>query len=768
MWINPSVNFLLITYLCSCKITKVKHFGLRPSSLNERFVMSLSRFNAIDTILNREACEVDSQEYASSKISSFFGSHVFNEKAMRDYLPEDAYLGVKAAIQSGSKLGRDVADVVAAAMQKWAQDKGATHYAHWFQPLTGRTAEKHDSFFTLSRDGKAIEEFGGTELAQQEPDGSSFPGGGLRSTFEARGYTAWDPSSPAFILEAGEGKTLCIPTIFVTYSGEALDYKLPLLKSQALLEKAAVPVCRYFDADVNKVYATLGWEQEYFLVDEALFNARPDLMMTGRTLIGQHSPKGQQLDDHYFGSIPDRVLAFMRDLETECHKLGIPVRTRHNEVGPGQYELAPMFEEINQAVDHNQLLMDLMDRVALRHRLRVLLHEKPFAGVNGSGKHNNWSMSTNTGKNLLSPGQTPGKNLRFLTFFVNTIRAVYEHADLLRASVASASNDHRLGANEAPPAIISVFIGDGLSNVLKLIEQDEEITREDVQTVLDLLSKIPNIEMHNTDRNRTSPFAFTGNKFEIRMVGSSMNCAAPMTVLNAMMAAQLQKFVKDVEVVMNNGKGQDTAILTVLKSYITESRPILFEGDNYSDAWKDEAASRGLGNLPDTPDALDAYISDKSAQLLVNHGIFTGKELHAHHEVMLENYILKLRIEARTLEDLSYNYVLPAAVNYQTAIAQNVNELAQAGLQPTAWNFQKECLETLSTHINGLHSECRTMGDLIRAADEEPDTRKKADLLAKQVKPVMDRIRHHADRLELHVDDQSWPLVKYRELMFLR
>lgn len=730
--------------------------------------MSLSRFNAIDTVLNRETYESEPHIVPASKISAFYGSHVFNEKAMRDYLPEDAYLGVKAAIQSGSKLGRDVADVVAAAMQKWAQDHGATHYAHWFQPLTGRTAEKHDSFFTLSRDGKAIEEFGGTELAQQEPDGSSFPGGGLRSTFEARGYTAWDPSSPAFILEAGEGKTLCIPTIFVTYSGEALDYKLPLLKSQSLLEKSAIPVCRLFDADVNKVYATLGWEQEYFLVDEALFNARPDLMMTGRTLIGQHSPKGQQLDDHYFGSIPDRVLAFMRDLETECHKLGIPVRTRHNEVGPGQYELAPMFEEVNQAVDHNQLLMDLMDRIALRHRLRVLLHEKPFAGVNGSGKHNNWSMSTNTGKNLLSPGSAPGKNLRFLTFFVNTIRAVYEHADLLRASVASASNDHRLGANEAPPAIISIFIGDGLSKVLSRIEKDEEITKEDVQSVLDLLSKVPNIEMHNTDRNRTSPFAFTGNKFEIRMVGSSMNCAAPMTVLNAMMADQLQKFMNDITEVMNQGKGQDTAILTVLKRYITESQPILFEGDNYSDAWREEAADRGLSNFPDTPDALDAYISQSSTNLLVTNGIFTEKELHAHHEVMLENYILKLRIEARTLEDLCYNYVLPAAVNYQTSLAQNVNQLAQAGLQAASWQFQKECLETLSDHINGLHTECSAMGDLLKSADAAEDTRKKADLLCKEVKPAMERIRHHADRLELYVDDQSWPLVKYREMMFLR
>ncbi|MEO1629070.1 MAG: glutamine synthetase III, partial [Bacteroidota bacterium] len=495
--------------------------------------MSISRFNAMDTLQNRFE-DADFFDVPSEPISTFFGSNVFNERAMREYLSEDSYLSVKAAIQSGSKLSREVADVVASAMQKWAMDKGATHYAHWFQPLTGRTAEKHDSFFTLKSDGSAIEEFGGNELAQQEPDGSSFPGGGLRSTFEARGYTAWDPSSPAFILEVGEGKTLCIPTIFVTYSGDSLDYKLPLLKSQAYLEKAAIPVCQLFDEKVTKVTPTLGWEQEYFLVDEALFNARPDLVMSGRTLIGRHASKGQQLDDHYFGSIPERVYAFMRDLETECHKLGIPVRTRHNEVAPGQYELAPMFEEVNVAVDHNQLLMDMMDRVARRHRLRVLLHEKPFAGVNGSGKHNNWSMGTNTGVNLLSPGKNPGKNLRFLTFFVNTIRAVYEHADLLRASVASASNDHRLGANEAPPAIISVFTGSILSEILDQIEKGQT-TKEDVKKVLNLLSKIPDLEKDNTDRNRTSPFAFTGNKFEIRMAGSTVNCAAPMTMMEFMM-----------------------------------------------------------------------------------------------------------------------------------------------------------------------------------------------------------------------------------------
>ncbi len=729
--------------------------------------MSISRFNAIDTILNRSNFENDFLDSPTEAISAFFGQNVFNEKAMREYLPEEAYLGVKEAIQAGSKLSREVANVVASAMKRWAMDKGATHYAHWFQPLTGRTAEKHDSFFTLNRDGKPVEEFGGDELAQQEPDGSSFPGGGLRSTFEARGYTAWDPSSPAFILEVGEGKTLCIPTIFVTYSGDALDYKLPLLKSQAYLEQAAIPVCQFFDPEVNKVFATLGWEQEYFLIDEALFNARPDLVMAGRTLIGMHSSKGQQLDDHYFGSIPERVYAFMRDLETECHKLGIPVRTRHNEVGPGQYELAPMFEEVNVAVDHNQLLMDMMDRVAKRHRLRAILHEKPFEGVNGSGKHNNWSLGTNTGKNLLSPGQNPGKNLRFLTFFVNTIRAVFEYADILRASVASVANDHRLGANEAPPAIVSVFIGDVMTKILNQIKEGET-TKKDVKIVLDLLSKVPNLELDNTDRNRTSPFAFTGNKFEIRMVGSSMNCASPMTAINTMMGLQLNRFHKEVSKLIEQGMDQDAAILTVLKRYIEEAQPVLFEGDNYSQSWKDEAEQRGLSNLVDTPGALKSYVSEKGEELFVQTGIFTNKELHAHYEVMLENYSIKMDIESRTLEELCMNYVIPAAIDYQSSLLDNIISMREADFGEETYAFQKKLVERVSKNLIGLDAAFSILIDAREKAGQTATAHEAAEIYGKEVKTQMEKIREYADDLEYLIEDKEWPLVKYREMMFIK
>ncbi len=730
--------------------------------------MSISRFGALDTIINRSNYDLEYVEIPDSKISEFFGCNVFNDKAMQKYLTPKAYTEVKEAISTGQKLSREQADVVADGMKRWAMEMGATHYTHWFQPLTGRTAEKHDSFFTLTPDGQVLEEFDGDTLVQQEPDGSSFPGGGLRSTFEARGYTAWDPSSPAFIFEVGEGRTLCIPTIFVTYGGESLDYKLPLLKSQAFIEEAAVPVCQYFDPAVTHVKTTLGWEQEYFLVDEALFNARPDLVLTGRTLLGKHSPKGQQLDDHYFGSIPERVFAYMRDLETECHKLGIPVRTRHNEVGPGQYELAPMFEETNLAVDHNQLLMDLMDRVAARHKLRVLLHEKPFAGVNGSGKHNNWSMATNTGKNLLSPGKKPGMNLRFLTFFVATIQAVYKHADLLRASVASASNDHRLGANEAPPAIISVFIGDTLTKVLDDIEKGEDQGISGVKDILDLLSKIPNLELDNTDRNRTSPFAFTGNKFEIRMVGSTMNCAAPMTIMNTIVGKQLKDFYKEVEGLKNGGKSQEDAIFEVIRKYVIESKAIRFEGDGYSDEWRDEAAKRGLGNTPNTPDALDAYVSKSSKDLFLESGVFTEKELDAHYEVMCENYILKLQIESRTISELVLNHIIPAAVKYQTILAENVKTLKEAGMDEGSFEAQKEILTGISMHINGVKKGVDKIYAAIEAADSHEHAEKQAKAYATEVKPVMNEIRGHADQLEYLVDDTEWPLVKYRELMFMR
>ena len=730
--------------------------------------MSLTRFQALDTILNRSSFELEYVDIPDSKISSFFGCNVFGDAAMKEYMADEAFNNVKLAIEAGAKLSREDADIVADAMKRWAMDHGATHYTHWFQPLTGRTAEKHDSFFTLKPDGTVLEEFDGDTLVQQEPDGSSFPGGGLRSTFEARGYTAWDPSSPAFILEVSEGKTLCIPTIFVTYGGDSLDYKLPLLKSQGYLEKAAIPVCQLFDEKVTRVITTLGWEQEYFLVDEALYNARPDLLLTGRTLLGKHSPKGQQLDDHYFGSIPERVYAYMRDLETECHKLGIPVRTRHNEVGPGQYELAPMFEEANLAVDHNQLLMDLMDRVARRHKLRVLLHEKPFAGVNGSGKHNNWSMSTNTGRNLLSPGKKPGTNLLFLTFFMNTIQAVSQYADILRASVASASNDHRLGANEAPPAIISVFIGETLNDVLNKLEAGVNADAAGVKKALDLLSHIPNLELDNTDRNRTSPFAFTGNKFEIRMVGSSMNCAAPMTVMNTIVGRQLIVFKAEVDEKMKTGAGRDEAILAILKRYISESKAVRFEGDGYSEEWKEEAARRGLSNTPNTPDALEAYLSKQSVDLFTSSGVFTEREMHAHYDVMCENYILKLQIESRTLGEMVVNHILPAAITYQNQLADNVLKLKEIGLDEGAYEAQLDILQLISENIANIKRVVNSMTEARKVANEQEDVTAKAKAYCYDVKPFMEDIRIYADRLEYLVDDREWPMIKYRELMFVR
>lgn len=731
--------------------------------------MSHSRFSAIENILTRTEDDYVQINDPKEKISSYFGSLVFNDAKMKEYLTEKAYKNVKQAIDSGAKISRKDADIVAEAMKRWAMDHGATHFTHWFQPLTGRTAEKHDSFFTLKPDGSFLETFSGDRLAQQEPDGSSFPGGGLRSTFEARGYTAWDPSSPAFIIEMGDGKTLCIPTIFVTYSGEALDYKLPLLKSQAFLEQAAVPVCKLFDRKVDKVFVTLGWEQEYFLVDEALFHARPDLVMTGRTLLGKHSPKGQQLDDHYFGTIPQRAYDFMRDLEIECHKLAIPITTRHNEVGPGQYEFAPIFEDVNVAVDHNQLLMDLMDRVAQRHKLRVLLHEKPFAGVNGSGKHNNWSMATNTGKNLLSPGEIPGKNLMFLTFFVNTIMAVYKHANLLRASVASASNDHRLGANEAPPAIISVFLGETLTRVLNDVLKGGAVDSTDVKKVLDLLSKVPSLEKDNTDRNRTSPFAFTGNKFEIRMVGSSMNCAAPMTIMNTIVGKQLEEFYADVQsIVDKEGVKVNTAALKVIKKYIKEFQPILFEGDGYSDEWKNEAAKRGLANTPNTPDALEAYMSASSKALFKHSQVFSEKELEAHYDVMCENYTLKVQIEARVMGELTLNHIVPAAVKYQNILLDNVLSMKELGLPEADYAGQLEDIKRISHHIREIRKEVEAMINERKKANKIEHAPEMAKAYCNKVKPFMETIRYNADKLEYIIDDQDWPMVKYRELMFVK
>ncbi len=695
--------------------------------------MSL-RFEAIGN-LTSDANEV--KVAGSTKITGIFGANVFTLKTAREFLSDEAYKSLSSSIKGGKKIDRAVASHIANGIRAWAESKGVTHFTHWFQPLTGTTAEKHDSFFTLKGDGTAIEEFDGAALIQQEPDASSFPSGGLRATFEARGYTAWDPSSPMFIMEIGQGKTLCIPTIFVSYTGESLDYKAPLLKALEAINKAAVDVCHYFDKNVTKVTPTLGWEQEYFVIDEALGNARPDLVQCGRTVFGASPAKGQQLEDHYFGSIPERVYAFMRDFEQESYKLGIPLRTRHNEVAPAQFECAPIFEEVNIAVDHNTLLMDVMSRVAKRHKLKVLLHEKPFAGINGSGKHNNWSMATDTGVNLLAPGKTPKTNLMFLTFFVNTIKAVHDYADIMRASIASAPNDHRLGANEAPPAIISVFVGQYLAKVLsdiearvgdKFDEQDEAILK------LDLHRSIPELMLDNTDRNRTSPFAFTGNKFEFRAVGSSANCANAMTTLNTIMAATLRQFKKDVDALIEKGDKKEIAVMHVIQKYIVESKKVLFEGDGYSDEWHKEAERRGLPNMKTTPVALDAMVTDKAKHLFESNNVYTHSELEARHEIELENYIKKVQIEARVMGDLAINHILPAAVKYQNELLANVNGLKAAGLPESAYASQLTILKQISEHIQQVYSKVDGMVEARKVANKLEDTRAKAIAYCDDVK----------------------------------
>ena len=729
--------------------------------------MSNIRFRALETTLGRLPVKVVPP---GGTVSDFYGVNVFNREAMQKYLPRDAYKAVMAAIEHGVSVDRKMADLIALGMKDWASSKGCTSYTHWFQPLTGLTAEKHDSFFELS-DGKAIEHFSGNALAQQEPDASSFPSGGIRNTFEARGYTAWDPSSPAFIMESASGKTLCIPTIFVSYTGETLDNKAPLLKALHALDKAAVDVCQYFDKDVTKVIATLGVEQEYFLVDTALLNSRPDLLTTGRSLFGHSPAKGQQLEDHYFGSIPERVYAFMQDMETEAYKLGIPLKTRHNEVAPSQFECAPVFEEINLAVDHNALLMDLMEKVARRHNFKVLLHEKPYAGINGSGKHNNWSLSTNTGKNLLSPGSTPKSNLMFLTFFITTIKAVFEHADLMRASIASASNDHRLGANEAPPAIMSIFLGTQLSNVLDEIEQkvnDKKMTADE-KTALKLdIGKIPEILLDNTDRNRTSPFAFTGNKFEFRAVGSSANCSNAMMVLNTIMANQLRKFKKEVDSLIDKGTKKDEAILKVLRQYIVDSKNIRFEGNGYSDEWVKEAKRRGLSNITTTPPALDAYVSKSSMKLFEEMSIFNHREVEARHEIMLETYIKKIQIESRVMGDLAINHIIPAAIHYQTTLAKNVEGLKSIGMKPDTMTTQIGMIMEISEHLGMIKTNVDKMIDARKKANKIEDIREKAIAYCDEVKSYFDTIRYHVDKLEIMVDDELWPLAKYRELVMIR
>lgn len=729
--------------------------------------MAIHRFKALEEVLSRAPINI---ELPSDNVSDYYGKNVFGRDAMREYLSGEAYSSVMSAIETGSKIERKMADQVAASMKAWSKTKGVSHYTHWFQPLTGTTAEKHDAFFTPIEGGRAIENFGGDQLVQQEPDASSFPSGGIRNTFEARGYTAWDPTSPAFII----GKTLCIPTVFVSYTGEALDFKTPLLKALHALDKAATEVCQYFDKNVTKVSATLGWEQEYFLVDTALFNARPDLIMTGRTLFGHAPAKGQQLEDHYFGSIPDRATSFMRELEVECWLLGVPIKTRHNEVAPNQFECAPVFEECNLAVDHNQLLMDVMEKVARRHNFRVLLHEKPFAGVNGSGKHNNWSLGTNTGKNLLSPGKTPKTNLQFLTFFINTIKAVNDNADLMRASIASANNDHRLGANEAPPAIMSIFIGSQLTQVFNDLEKKVKSGKmtPDEKTALKLgIGKIPDILLDNTDRNRTSPFAFTGNKFEFRAVGSSANCAGAMTVLNAIMADQLVEFKKEVDVLINKGVEKDEAIFQVLVTYIKSSKRILFEGNGYGEEWVKEAARRGLNNIKTTPQALDAYVSNSSVKLFERHSIMSHREQEARHAIYLETYTKKIQIESRIIGDLALNHIIPTAIRYQNLLIDNVKKMKDifdGGEFKKNAATQLEMIKEISERISTIKNSVDDMTEERKKANTIEDHKKQAVAYCEKVKPHFETIRYNVDKLELLIDDEQWPLPKYREMLFTK
>lgn len=745
-------------------LTKLK-LKLSCGAKFAKFNMSTQRSSALKSVQSRKKVTVTKP---SVRVSEYFNQNVFNDAAMRQFLTKDAYNAVKKAIDVGHSIDRAMADQVANGMKAWAISRGVTHYTHWFQPLTGATAEKHDSFFEPTDDGGSVEKFSGNALAQQEPDASSFPSGGIRNTFEARGYTAWDPSSPAFIIESQNGSTLCIPTIFVSYTGEALDYKAPLLKSLHAVENAVVNVCStFFDKNVTKAFASLGIEQEYFLIDEAMFYARPDLMLCGRTLIGQMPEKGQQLEDHYFGSIPMRIYDYMVEFETECYKLGIPLKTRHNEVAPSQYECAPNFEEVNLAIDHNQLLMDLMEKVAEKHQLKVLLHEKPFAGINGSGKHNNWSLITNTGVNLLAPGHTPQNNLMFISFFVNVIKAVFDHADLLRASIAGAGNDHRLGANEAPPAIMSIFIGSQMTEILEEILGGKTTKSNNRAKAISVI-KIPEIHLDNTDRNRTSPFAFTGNKFEYRAVGSSANSANAMIVLNTAMANQLKIFKKDVEQLTAKGKKKEDAILDVLKGYYKASKNILFEGNGYGEAWVKEAAKRGLSNIKNTPEALHAYISKKSKDLFVSNNIFNDVELDARYEIMQENYVKKLDIEAKVLMQLVSSHVMSAAISYQRNLAENIKAMKDAGLTKNDYSVQFNLIKTIAGHIKSLQDNTQKLNTELAKIHHIEHTGKRAVAMVNKIKPLFDPIRQSADALEFLVDDELWKLPKYREMLFIK
>lgn len=719
--------------------------------------MSKIRFNAVHEAGSRQPKFPD---LPSKKVSDYYGTTSFGLPQMKEALSPDMYKEVKYCIDKGKKINNDIANSVAAAVKAWAMDRGITHYTHWFQPLTGSTAEKHDSFFdSLS----GIEKFKGSALVQQEPDASSFPSGGIRQTFEARGYTAWDPSSPMFQW----GTTLCIPTIFVSYTGEALDVKAPLLKALEAVDKASTKVCKYFDRNISSVSASLGCEQEYFVIDKALFNSRPDLVMSGRTVFGHAPARGQQLDDHYFGSIPRRVYAFMQDFEMECHKLGIPVTTRHNEVAPSQFEVAPLFEEVNVATDHNMLMMDVMRRVADRHELAVLFHEKPFAQINGTGKHNNWSLITNTGVNLFQPSSSARENLLFLTFFVNTIAAVHKYADILRASIADAGNDFRLGANEAPPAIISAFIGSQLTAVLDELESNGNIKIEKGDNMYMKLGidKIPEIILDNTDRNRTSPFAFTGNKFEFRAVGGNANVGLPMTVLNTIVAKQLNDFKNEVDSLIAGGKEKRLAIIEVLRKYIAESKDVRFEGDGYSEDWVKEAEKRGLPNVKDTPEALDAFLTEKSKSVFAEYNVLSERELEARNEILWENYIMKIQIESRVIGDLALNHIIPTGIKYQKKLIDTAKGLKEIGLENDS---VIKVISKITEHIVGVKKGVLAMIEERKRINQIEDTREKSVEYCHNIKhKYFDSIRYHADKLELFVDDEDWPLAKYREILFV-
>ncbi len=731
--------------------------------------MAKIRFSALEQVEKRQPLAV---EPPAKKVSDYYGINVFSKFAMQAYLAADVYKKVALAIEKGEKIDDQTADAVAGAMKNWAVERGATHYTHWFQPLTGATAEKHDAFFDYVGDGRVIEKFKGSALVQQEPDASSFPNGGIRNTFEARGYTAWDPTSPAFLIETGNGKTLCIPTVFIAYTGEALDYKTPLLKALDRVDKAATAVCQLFDREITTVKASLGIEQEFFLIDKAWYHARPDLIMAERSLFGHSPAKGQQLEDHYFGSIPPRVQCYMQDFEIEALKLGIPVHTRHNEVAPGQFECAPIYEDANLAIDHNQLLMDIMEKVADKHNFKVLFHEKPFAGVNGSGKHNNWSLITNTGKNLLAPTSKAKENLMFLSFLVNTVKAVYDNADLLRASIASAANDFRLGANEAPPAIMSIFLGQQLNAILDELENNATIAIDKGDNIYIKLGidKIPPILMDNTDRNRTSPFAFTGNKFEFRAVGSSANSASANIVLNTIVADQLRKFHAEVEK-RSTDKDKDAkkevVIVEILREYIKASKDIRFEGNGYGEEWKQEAAKRGLSNFTTTPKALDAYLSEKSKQVFLDNHIFSLVELEARHDIMLHSYTLKVQIESRCIENMVLNQIIPPSLTYLQKLIESAKGLKDLGLNSESETIV-DMIKSISNHIKQIKENTYKMVEARKEANALEETHSTASAYCDKVKPYFETIRYHVDKLEMVVDDELWALPKYREMLYLK